>query len=45
MEVDEVISLDDVGAARAAVLACEERLHCWRAGPRTHHGIGNLKGV
>lgn len=43
LEVNEVVGLDNVGAALAAEHAREEGLHGWRALPGAHHGVGNLK--
>lgn len=43
LEVNEVVGLDNVGAALAAKHACEEGLHGWRTLPCAHHGAGNLQ--
>lgn len=43
LEVDEVVGLDDVGAALAAEHSGEQRLHGRRALPRAHHGVGYLQ--
>lgn len=45
LEVDEVVGLDNVGAALTAEHSGEQGLHSWRALPRAHHGIGYLKGL
>lgn len=45
LEVDEVVGLDDVGAALTAEHSGEQGLHSWRALPRAHHGIGYLRGL
>lgn len=42
LEVDEVVGLDDVGAALAAEHSGEQRLHGRRTLPRAHHGVGYL---
>ena len=43
LEVDEVVGLDDVGAALTAEHAGKQGLHGWRTLPRAHHGIGYLQ--
>lgn len=43
LEVNEVVGLDDVGAALAAKHTCKEGLHGWRALPCIHHGISYLQ--
>lgn len=42
LEIDEVVGLDNVGAALTAEHSCEQRLHGWGALPGAHHGVGDL---
>lgn len=42
LETDEVVGLDDVGAALAAEHPREQGLHGGRALPCAHHGVCNL---
>lgn len=43
LEADEVVGLDDVGAALTAEHSGEERFHGRWALPSAHHGVGNLQ--
>lgn len=43
LEVDEVVGLDNVGAAFTAEHSGKQRFHGWRALPSAHHGIGYLE--
>jgi len=45
LKADEVVGLDDVGAALTAEHSGKQGLHSWGALPRAHHGIGYLQGL
>lgn len=44
LEVDEVIGLDNIGAALAAEHPSKQGFHGWGALPGADHGIGYLQG-